>query len=276
MPELPEVETTKLGITPYLVGQTISSVRVRQSKFRIPVPEDINERCAGHSILSVFRRAKYLLIELSQGYLLIHLGMSGHLRIVEEQSPPAKHDHLDLVLNSGYALRFCDPRRFGLFIYIEEKPHTHPLLNHLGPEPLTADFNGDYLFQKLSKSSKPIKSCIMTNEIVVGVGNIYATECLYFCQIHPNRPAKTLTHTNCHQLAEEIKRILQEAITAGGTTLKDFYSFEGKPGYFSLSLQAYGRQNQPCFRCGNLLESLTIAGRNSSFCPQCQPSLIAD
>ncbi|TAL64671.1 MAG: bifunctional DNA-formamidopyrimidine glycosylase/DNA-(apurinic or apyrimidinic site) lyase [Legionella sp.] len=272
MPELPEVETTKLGIKTHLEGQTICAVRVRQTQFRIPVPNAIEEFCAGQSIKAVLRRAKYILLQLShKGYVLIHLGMSGHLRIVPEQQTPQKHDHIDLVMNNGCALRFCDPRRFGLFIYIEENPHAHPLLKHLGPEPLTDDFNGDYLYQRSRNSIKPIKSFIMTNEIVVGVGNIYATESLFFCGLHPKTPAKLLSHAACQQLSKEIKRILQEAINAGGTTLKDFYSFEGKPGYFSFSLQVYGRQHQPCYHCNSPIEALNLAGRNSAFCPQCQP-----
>lgn len=179
MPELPEVETTKEGIKSHLEGQTIKGVTVRNPKLRIPVPDNLDQLCAGKKIITVFRRAKYILIHLTKGYLVIHLGMSGHLRIVTAKSEPEKHDHILLMLTNGVILRFCDPRRFGLFLYIDENPYQHQLLAHLGPEPLSNEFNGHYLRQKAKNKNKPIKSLIMDNEIVVGVGNIYATESLF-------------------------------------------------------------------------------------------------
>lgn len=271
MPELPEVETTKQGIKPHLEGQIINKITVRNPKLRLPVPLNINELCAGKKITAVFRRAKYILIHLTNGYILIHLGMSGHLRMVPSTIKPNKHDHIDIMLTNGFALRFCDPRRFGLFLYLDENPHQHSLLSHLGPEPLSEDFNGDYLYQRSRNKTQPIKSLIMNNEIVVGVGNIYATESLFLAKIHPKTRAKDLSQESAYSLAREIKEILHKAIEAGGTTLRDFYTFDGKPGYFSVSLKVYGRKNQPCIVCNNLIETLVIAGRNSAFCPHCQP-----
>ncbi len=271
MPELPEVETTKEGIKPHLQGQRIKTIIVRNPKFRLPVPEHINEFCVDKRINTIQRRAKYILIKLSQGTIIIHLGMSGHLRIVPSDTKAEKHDHIDLVMDNRISLRLCDPRRFGLFLYTEEDPYQHALLSHLGPEPLSEEFNNTYLQQKLANKTQPIKSLIMSNDIVVGVGNIYATESLYFSRVHPNTPAKFLSAESVITLTSQIKRVLKQAITAGGTTLRDFYAFDGKPGYFSQSLQIYGRKNQPCYHCDHLIDSLIIGGRNSSFCPQCQP-----
>ncbi|MGM9454202.1 bifunctional DNA-formamidopyrimidine glycosylase/DNA-(apurinic or apyrimidinic site) lyase [Legionella bozemanae] len=270
MPELPEVETTKEGIKSHLEGQTIKEIIVRNSKFRIPVPDNLHQLCAGKKILAVSRRAKYILIQLSKGYLLIHLGMSGHLRIIADKSTPAKHDHILLTLANGLVLRFYDPRRFGLFLYINENPYQHQLLRHLGPEPLCEEFNGHYLYQKVQNKNKPIKSLIMDHEIVVGVGNIYAAESLFLANIHPNTPGKMLSEDECFTLTKHIKEVLNQAILCGGTTLRDFYAFDGKPGYFSISLKVYGRKNQPCMLCQHPIESVVISGRNSFFCPQCQ------
>lgn len=270
MPELPEVETTKQGIKPHLEGQTIRKISVRNTRLRLPVPEHINTLCTGKKIIQVSRRAKYILIELSEGYLLIHLGMSGHLRLCAENSALQTHDHVSLILHNDQALRFCDPRRFGLFLYLEDNPHQHSLLNHLGPEPLSDAFNSDYLWQRIQNKNKPIKSLIMDNEIVVGVGNIYATESLFLAKIHPNKPAKTLSEEDCHILVNYIKEVLKQAIECGGTTLRDFYASDGKPGYFSIELKVYGRKNQPCFECKEPINALIIGGRNSAFCIKCQ------
>lgn len=270
MPELPEVETTKNGIKPHLEGQTIREVHIYNAKFRLPVPEDINALCHGKQIISVTRRAKYILIELSKGFILIHLGMSGHLRIVPDDTTLAKHEHISLVLTNMQTLRLCDPRRFGIFLYIETNPYQHRLLSHLGPEPLSEEFTGEYLFQRAQNKNKPIKSFIMDNEIVVGVGNIYATESLFLANIHPQRPAKTLTKKACVNLVSQIKHVLIKAIECGGTTLRDFYAFDGKPGYFSIALHVYGRKNQPCLQCKHPIAALIIAGRSSAFCPNCQ------
>ncbi|MCW8387045.1 bifunctional DNA-formamidopyrimidine glycosylase/DNA-(apurinic or apyrimidinic site) lyase [Fluoribacter dumoffii] len=270
MPELPEVETTKEGIKPHLEGQTIQGVIVRNPKLRLPVPANLDELCVGKKILSVSRRAKYILIQLTKGYLLIHLGMSGHLRIEAVQKKPEKHDHVMLLLENGLMLRFCDPRRFGLFLYIEENPYQHQLLRHLGPEPLSNEFNGQYLAQRAQNKNKSVKSFIMDSDIVVGVGNIYASESLFLANIHPGTPAKKLSEATCYALTTHIKEVLTQAILAGGTTLRDFYAFDGKPGYFSIELKVYGRTKQPCLRCQHPIESLVIAGRSSFFCPACQ------
>lgn len=273
MPELPEVETTKQGIKPHLDGQTIKQVIIRNPKLRLPVPLNLDDLCVGKKIKAITRRAKYILIHLTQGYLLIHLGMSGHLRIVPKTTQPEKHDHVDMTLTNDLTLRYCDPRRFGLFFYIEENPYHHPLLAHLGPEPLSEDFNINYLYQRAKNKNQPIKSLIMNNEIVVGVGNIYATESLFLSGIHPLTVAKDVTEDALGRLTLHIKKILQAAIEAGGTTLRDFYSFEGKPGYFSVALKVYGRKKQSCFQCNSIIETVIIGGRHSAFCPQCQPRL---
>lgn len=271
MPELPEVETTKEGIKKHLEGQKISKVIVRNSRLRLPIAFNINELCEEKTIIQVSRRAKYILLELTAGHLLIHLGMSGHLRVVPANLAPNKHDHIDLVLNNQLALRYCDPRRFGVFHYFNEEPQQHPLLAHLGPEPLTELFNADYLYQKIRTRTQPIKSLIMNNELVVGIGNIYAAESLFLAKINPINSAKSLSYNQCALLVEHIKNVLKSAIKVGGTTLKDFYASDGKPGYFNHSLHVYGRKQQPCFDCNTPIETTVIAGRHSCFCPQCQP-----
>lgn len=272
MPELPEVETTKEGIKIHLEKRVIERVIVRNPQLRLPVNSNLNELCSQQTIQTISRRAKYILIRLDEGYLIIHLGMSGHLRVIPTDTPAGKHDHIDLCLDNNLALRYCDPRRFGLFHYSATDPQKQ-FFNHLGPEPLSEAFTSEYLYQKARTKNQAIKSFIMSNETVVGVGNIYATESLFFSGIHPITPAKMLTYQQCDELTKHIKDILSSAIQAGGTTLKDFYSFDGKPGYFSLSLQAYGRKNQPCLHCKTRIETQMIAGRASAYCPQCQPMI---
>lgn len=274
MPELPEVETTKEGIKPYLEQQIIDKIVVRNSSLRIPVAANINELCQQQKIQRVTRRAKYILLQLTKGHLLIHLGMSGHLKIVPSNTPAAKHDHIDLILMTGQTLRYCDPRRFGLFHYFIESPQQLKLLSHLGPEPLSPEFNADYLYNKIRLKGQPIKSLIMTNEVVVGVGNIYATESLFLAGIHPQSPAKVLPYECYSCLTQHIKEVLRAAIHAGGTTLKDFYASDGKPGYFNISLNVYGRGSKPCPNCQTPIDTLFITGRNSAFCPNCQPLLM--
>lgn len=271
MPELPEVETTKEGIKLHLQQQYISEVIVRNHRLRMPVPDDLAQCCVGKQIKTVSRRAKYILIHLSQGYLLVHLGMSGHLRIVPQTQTAEKHDHIDLLLSNGLILRYCDPRRFGMFFYIDDNPYQHKLLSHLGPEPLTDAFNGDYLLVQAKNRTMPVKSFIMTNSVVVGVGNIYAAESLYLAGIHPLTPAKNINLQLYAKLSVHIKEVLATAIKAGGTTLRDFYAFDGKPGYFSQELKVYGRKNKPCVCCETPIDSITIGGRQSSFCTVCQP-----
>ncbi len=271
MPELPEIETTRLGITPFVVQQTIMSAIVRHPQLRVPVTPNLSTYCSGKVILGISRRAKYLVLHLSEGHMLIHLGMSGHLRIVNEHTSFGKHDHIDLCFTSGSILRYNDPRRFGLWIYLTENPLPHHLLTHLGPEPLTDGFNGDYLYCRARNKTQCIKSFIMNNTIVVGVGNIYAAESLFLAGIHPKTAAGTVSREQMLRLSEHIKNVLQQAIKAGGTTLRDFYAADGRPGYFSNELKIYGRQNKPCYTCKTRIEAISIAGRNSAFCPRCQP-----
>lgn len=270
MPELPEVETTRRGIEPHIINQTITRLVIRNSQLRLPVSNNL-PFCTGQKILSVKRRAKYLLFELESGHhLLIHLGMSGHLRLVDFAAALRKHDHIDMAFSNDLILRYNDPRRFGLWLMIDGSPDQHPLLCKLGPEPLSDSFNSDYLAQKTSGKKCAIKSLIMNNEVVVGVGNIYATESLFLSGIHPQSVASHLSVAQLERLTLAIKHILQAAILAGGTTLKDFFSHEGKPGYFTHNLKVYGRKDESCYHCQYSIESVIIAGRNSFFCPQCQ------
>jgi formamidopyrimidine-DNA glycosylase len=269
MPELPEVETTRLAISPYLLEETIDKIVTRHHQLRLPVSSDL-QFSVGQKIRAIKRRAKYLLLHLSEGCLLIHLGMSGHLRIANGESEAGKHDHIDLQLKNGLILRYQDPRRFGLWLYLTQNPDQHPLLSHLGVEPLEDTFNVTYLFKRAHKKTQSIKSFIMNNEVVVGVGNIYATESLFLAGIHPLTRAGSIPCEKFEVLVNSIKKVLHQAITAGGTTLKDFYALDGKPGYFANELFVYGRKNQSCFRCATLIETVRIAGRNSAFCPGCQ------
>ncbi|MFW2571733.1 bifunctional DNA-formamidopyrimidine glycosylase/DNA-(apurinic or apyrimidinic site) lyase [Legionella sp. 29fVS95] len=271
MPELPEIETTRRGLSPFLLNQTIIDITIRQPQLRLPVTPALNQCCTGQVVKAIYRRAKYLLLELSEGYLLIHLGMSGHLRMTDKTSVASKHDHIDMLLQNGLILRYNDPRRFGLWLYLKENPYQHRLLAHLGPEPLEDSFTGSYLSQRARHKKQSIKSFIMSNDIVVGVGNIYATESLFLAGIHPLTPAGSLKLAQYDRLASHIKQVLEQAIKAGGTTLRDFYAIDGKPGYFTNDLQVYGRKNRPCFHCQTLIETTVIAGRNSAFCPRCQP-----
>lgn len=270
MPELPEVETTLKGIQPYLQGNSIQSITVRHRGLRWPVPCHLNSLLKGKKISAVHRRAKYLLLTTSNGTLIIHLGMSGSLRILHHALPPQKHDHCDLTLNNGVILRYTDPRRFGALLWTDASPTEHPLLRSLGPEPLENAFSGAFLLQKAAHKKTPIKSLIMDGHIVVGVGNIYAAEALFEAEIHPALPAGQLNKTQCSRLAAAIKKTLRRAIRAGGTTLRDFSGSDGRPGYFRQKLQVYGRAGEPCNRCGTPLESIRIGQRSTVFCPACQ------
>lgn len=270
MPELPEVETTRQGLLPALVGQQIVDITVRQPRLRQPVPEAIGANCRGQVVQALSRRSKYLLIQLAQGGLLVHLGMSGHLRIVPSGTLPGKHDHLDLILANNQTLRYHDPRRFGLWLWVNEPYESHPLLKHLGPEPLTDGFNAAYLQTRLRGKKQPTKTAIMDNAVVVGVGNIYASESLFRAGILPTRPAGTLELPALERLVTAIKTVLSEAIAAGGTTLKDFYASDGKPGYFTLALQVYGRKSAPCLHCGAEIQTQKLGGRSTFYCQVCQ------
>ncbi len=275
MPELPEVETTRLGIRPHLLDRTITQIIVRETRLRTPVNGNINEICAHQPILGVTRRAKYLIVHLAHGSILIHLGMSGNLRILTNNSPLKKHDHIDVCLDNGTLLRFHDPRRFGLFLYISTPINSHRLFKNLGPEPLSSDFTADYLHCRVKFRKQGIKSFIMNNQIVVGVGNIYAAESLFLAGIHPNTPAGLLKFSDCINLVNYIREVLTKSIKAGGTTLRDFLGSDGKPGYFANELLIYGKKNSSCPRCQTLIESTIIASRNSFYCPTCQPLLLS-
>lgn len=269
MPELPEVETTRRGIEPYLNGQKVQKVLVRDRRLRWPVPDDLDVRLSGQRIVAVKRRAKYLLIEAEVGTLIAHLGMSGSLRLVEPDAALGKHDHIDIVLESGLVLRYTDPRRFGAMLWAHQ-PLTHQLLEKLGPEPLSDDFDGERLYQLSRGRSMAVKPFIMDNAVVVGVGNIYASEALFAAGIDPRREAGTISRARYLRLADEIKRILALAIERGGTTLRDFVGGDGKPGYFQQELFVYGRAGQACLSCGSLLREVRLGQRASVFCPRCQ------
>ena len=269
MPELPEVETTRRGIAPYLEGQRVSRVIVRERKLRWPIPEDLDVRLSGQRIVRVARRAKYLLIEAQSGVLIAHLGMSGSLRLVEAGTPAAKHEHVDIELESGMVLRYTDPRKFGAMLWSHD-PLNHDLLVKLGPEPLTEAFDGERLFQMSRGRSMAIKPFIMDNAVVVGVGNIYASEALFAAGIDPRREAGTVSRARYVKLAAEIKRILAQAIERGGTTLRDFVGGDGQPGYFQQELFVYGRGGQFCKSCGSTLREVKLGQRASVYCPRCQ------
>lgn len=270
MPELPEVETTILGLRPHAIQQTIVSMTIRQHRLRWPIPTDTPEKLCGQTIQTITRRGKYILMAMQTGTLLIHLGMSGRLRVLPHVTAPGKHDHIDLQLQQS-VLRYTDPRRFGAWVWIHDLPVLqHPLLKKLGIEPLDPEFDGEYLWQIARNKSVSIKTLIMDQHIVVGVGNIYATEALFISKIHPSTSAKMLSLAQMTTLARAIQTILQYAIQAGGTSLKDFLQADGKPGYFKLQLQIYNRSGLPCPHCTTLLEKLTISQRSSTFCPQCQ------
>lgn len=271
MPELPEVETTRRAMSDCILNHTIELVTVRNHQLRLPIPFDLASQCVGKRICTVDRRGKYLIIKLTKGYLIIHLGMSGHLRILKSFSPHKKHDHIELQLDNNTILRYNDPRRFGLWIYTEDDPYRHKLLNHLGVEPLTEAFNECYLFDIITQKKQPIKNSIMDHFIVVGVGNIYATESLFKAGINPLLPGEQVSLPQCRELVRHIKATLETAILAGGTTLRDFSSGEGKPGYFAQNLQVYGRAKLACFICGDIINNVKIGGRSSAFCPTCQP-----
>ena len=270
MPELPEVETTRRGIAPHLIGQRVQRVVVRNPRLRWPIPEDLDVRLSGQRIVSVERRAKYLLLGAEVGTLISHLGMSGSLRMVKQGTPVEKHDHVDIELESGWVLRYTDPRRFGAMLWSSEPPLQHKLLAKLGPEPLSDAFNVDYLFQRSRRRSLPIKPFIMDNAVVVGVGNIYASEALFAAGIDPRREAGSVAKARYARLTDEIKRVLAVAIEQGGTTLRDFVGGDGKPGYFQQELFVYGRAGQPCLSCGRALRDVKLGQRASVFCSQCQ------
>ncbi|WP_148253722.1 bifunctional DNA-formamidopyrimidine glycosylase/DNA-(apurinic or apyrimidinic site) lyase [Aidingimonas lacisalsi] len=275
MPELPEVETTRRGIAPHLEGREIAEVVVRERRMRTPVPEGLENALVGACIGPVGRRAKYLLIPLTfqdggTRSLLWHLGMSGSLRIVRVGDSPRKHDHVDIVVEGGYMLRYHDPRRFGFIDWVEESEARDVRLAKLGPEPLSSVFDGEYLYRASRGRRLAVKSFLMDNTVVVGVGNIYAAEALFLAGIDPRRMAGRVGRDRYDRLAAAVQEVLSAAIAQGGTTLRDFVSGAGEPGYFAQRLNVYGRNGQPCRRCGAELRLATVGQRASVFCAHCQ------
>ncbi|MFQ5508895.1 MAG: bifunctional DNA-formamidopyrimidine glycosylase/DNA-(apurinic or apyrimidinic site) lyase [Leptospirillia bacterium] len=275
MPELPEVETTRRGVAPHVRGRRIDNLIVRDPRLRWPVPDGLPERVAGRTVAEVSRRAKYLLLRLEQGgvpdgSLILHLGMSGSLRVVGSGTPPGRHDAFDLVLEGSIRLRLNDPRRFGCLLFTEGNPAAHRLLAHLGPEPLGDGFDGAYLHAAARGRTAPVKHFIMDGRTVVGVGNIYASEALHRAGIHPGRAAGRISKKRCDRLAGAIKGVLGQAIEAGGTTLRDFTGSDGKPGYFQQRLAVYGRAGEPCPTCGDAVRQLPLGQRSTFYCPSCQ------
>lgn len=270
MPELPEVETTKRGIESYLKGYTLETVNIRQSRLRWPVSDQIT-MLEGKVIKSIARRAKYILIEFESGYALWHLGMSGSLRLVEPSEAEAfgKHDHIDWYLSSGKILRYHDPRRFGALLWVED-PVDNNYINHLGPEPLSDEFDAAYLYTKSRGKKAPVKTFIMDGKIVVGVGNIYANESLFLAGIKPTTQAGKISKARMEKLVLRIKQVLAAAIEQGGTTLKDFVGGDGKPGYFAQQLNVYGRGGEECLHCKKTLKEIRQGQRATVYCPSCQ------
>jgi formamidopyrimidine-DNA glycosylase len=269
MPELPEVETTRRGIAPYCLQQRIAGVVVRDGRLRWPVREDLPVLLAGQRIDRLERRAKYLLLEVSRGTLLIHLGMSGSLRVLPAPQPVQTHDHIDLVLENGVRLRYNDPRRFGSFQWFDRGEALAPLA-HLGPEPLDDAFDGSYLHRLSRGRRSAVKPFLMDGTVVVGVGNIYATEALFLAGIRPDRVASRISQVRYGLLAHHVKQVLTSAISQGGTTLRDFVGGDGKPGYFAQQLYVYGRGGEPCRRCGTTLREKRLGQRSSVYCIACQ------
>ena len=270
VPELPEVETTLRGIRPYLHGHLVHALQVREPRLRWPVAADLPERLQGQKVHALELRGKNLLIRIGEGCLIVHLGMSGSLRVTESATPPRKHDHYDLLLSTGLCLRFHDPRRFGCLLWTDAEPHRHPLLAGLGPEPLEDGFDGYYLFGRSRGRRQAVKPFIMDSSIVVGVGNIYASEALFRAGIAPQRAAGRISRERYQRLAESIRTVLAAAIVQGGTTLRDFVNERGQPGYFKQTLHVYDRAGQPCRHCATPISVDRLGQRSTFWCPRCQ------
>jgi formamidopyrimidine-DNA glycosylase len=270
LPELPEVETTRRGLAPYVRGRRIAALEIYEPRLRWPVPRDLPQKVAGRRIVRVGRRAKYLLLGLESGTLLLHLGMSGNLRAVPARTPRKAHDHFDLVLDSGLAVRFNDPRRFGSLLYTHADPRTHPLLAQLGPEPLAAAFDAHYLWRITRGRRVAIKQLLVNGRLIAGVGNIYASEALFRARIRPQRQARTLSRAQAARLVRGVRAVLRQAIRSGGTTLRDYRGADGAPGYFRQRLYVYERRGKPCRRCRTPVRALTQGQRSSYYCPSCQ------
>jgi formamidopyrimidine-DNA glycosylase len=270
MPELPEVETTRRGIAPYIENQAVRELVIREPRLRWPIAASLPQQLHGALLHSVERRAKYLLFNFDRCYLLVHLGMSGSLRIVAPGQEAQKHDHVDLLFANERMLRLTDPRRFGAFLWLGDQPHLHPLLRGLGPEPLSDECTGAWLYQRSRGKKLAVKQFIMDQKVIVGVGNIYANEALFAAGIRPTVQAGKISLARYEALAAAIRSILAQAIAQGGTTLRDFVGGDGKPGYFQQQLHVYGRAGLPCTRCRRLLKEVRLSGRASVYCGHCQ------
>ena len=270
MPELPEVETTRRGLNPHMAGKRIDRVVVRNRRLRWPITRTLETQASGATIKQLERRGKYLLVECSSGWMIVHLGMSGRLRVVPGDTPPGKHDHFDIVMSSGMLVRFTDPRRFGALLWSREHPSNHRLIRSLAPEPLEETFDAQWLHARTRGRSSPIKLVLMNNEIVTGVGNIYANEALFRAGINPRTKAARLSMRRCGLLVAAVKETLKDAINAGGSSLRDFIGADGKPGYFQQQYAVYGRQGEPCVRCGSTVRGIRLGQRSTFYCTRCQ------
>ena len=270
MPELPEVETTRNGLLPHLSGHQVVEVEVHNARLRNPVPDDLAARLRDSRLLTLRRRAKYLLFDFDIGTLIVHLGMSGSLRLDPRLQPRRKHDHVCITFDTGMSLRLHDPRRFGLMVWGGQEPQNHALLRRLGPEPLGDGFSGEYLHARAKGRKAAVKAFIMDQQVCVGVGNIYASEALFRAGIHPLRAAQRVSATRYDTLAKAIREVLIQAIAVGGTTLRDFLHADGSPGYFEQQLAVYGRAGEACHACGHSIHSQTVAQRNTFWCVHCQ------
>ncbi len=270
MPELPEVETTLRGIAPHLTGHVVSNIIIRNAQLRWPIPQSLPVLLRGHRVRNLQRRAKYLLVHFDHGTLILHLGMSGSLRILTAVTAPDKHDHFDLVLNNGVIMRLRDPRRFGAVLWHEGEVSEHPLLVKLGPEPLQEEFNGEYLYRITRSRNTAIKLLIMDNHAVVGIGNIYANEALFRAGIRPQLSAGKLSRPRCAKLVAVIRATLSESIALGGSSLRDYVDSDGKQGYFQQHYWVYGRGNEACKKCGAPIRQIKQGQRSSFYCPICQ------
>jgi formamidopyrimidine-DNA glycosylase len=269
MPELPEVEITRRGLLP-LVNQVVKNVVIRNPSMRWPIPSHLTETIKSQKIVSLNRRAKYILVNFENGTLLLHLGMSGRISLLDRNYPPEKHDHFDISFENGSVLRLRDPRRFGAVLWAGDAPAEHPLLNLLGPEPLEEMFNGEYLHQKTRTRTTAIKTTIMDAHLVVGVGNIYASESLFRARINPQLSANRLTLLQCEKLVAEIKATLNDALNAGGSSLRDFFGTDGNPGYFQQEYFVYGRTGEPCKLCSKPIQCIRLGQRSTFYCSSCQ------
>ena len=269
MPELPEVETTRLGLVPRVVGRRIRGVVVRERRLRWPVPANLASRLGGERVRAIRRRGKYLLFDFDAGHLLVHLGMSGSLTVVPAGRPARRHDHVDLALDSGEVVRLNDPRRFGAMLWVRD-PDRHALLEGLGVEPFDAAFGGAHLHRLAQGRRAPVKQFLMDARVVTGVGNIYANEALFAARIHPSRAAGRISRARFDRLAREVRSTLERALAAGGSTLRDFVGSDGEPGHFQLEYAVYGREGEPCPACGRAVRATRHGGRSSFYCPSCQ------